>query len=79
MSDSDNSTSKGCLILAVVVFGLAAISTVLGLVFGGKSFLNEFLDDDNEGVNLDYLRFTFILLVIAGGIYLYNNYIKKNK
>jgi|688.fasta_scaffold1224795_1 hypothetical protein len=79
MSNSENDGSKGCLIFAAVIFGLAALSTALGFVFGGKSFLSDFLDEDSEGTNIGYLRTTFILLVIAGGIFVYNNYIKKDK
>jgi hypothetical protein len=75
----ENDGSKGCLIFAAVIFGLAALSTALGFVFGGKSFLSKFLDEDSEGTNIGYLRTAFIILVIAGGIYVYNNYIKSNK
>jgi len=78
-NEKEQDSSKGCLIIAGVIFGLAAISTAFGFIFKGKSFLSEFLDEDSEGTNISYLRTTFIILVIAGGIYIYNNYIKKDK
>jgi hypothetical protein len=71
--------SKGCLVFAAIIFGLAALSTALGFIFQGKSFLTEFLDEDSEGTNISYLRTTFIILIIAAVIYLYSNYKKDKK
>ena len=78
-NDKEQDSSKGCLIIAGAIFGLAVLSTALGFIFGGKSFLNRFLSDDSEGTNISYLRGTFLILVIAGGIYVYKNYIKNDK
>ena len=77
--DKEKDGSKGCLVFAAIIFGLAALSTALGFIFQGKSYLTEFLDEDSEGTNISYLRTTFILLIIAAVIYFYSNYSKKSK
>lgn len=77
--EREKQSSRGCLIFAAIIFGLAALSTALGFIFGGKSFLSEFLNEDSEGTNIGYLRITFIILVITGAIYAYFHYFKKQK
>lgn len=67
MSAKEN--AKGCSTLIIILFGigfvLMAAETLLGFLFGGKSFISDFLDPDSEGTNLSLLRFTFWTLVIA--------------
>jgi len=70
----------GCLIMAAVMFGIAALITILGFIFGGESFLSDLLANDDDGVSgINFLRLLFLILVITGGVYVYNKYIKKEK
>ena len=66
MSGKEN--SKGCLPVLIIFLGagflLMLAETLLGFLFGGKSFISEFLDPDNDGTNLDSLRFVFWALVV---------------
>ena len=63
MSNSENDGSKGCLIFAAAIFGLAALTTALGFVFGGKSFLSDFLSQ-YESFMLKRQIFNFIIYLL---------------
>jgi hypothetical protein len=61
--------AKGCMTVIVQLLGIGfafmAVEAFLGFLFGGKSFISEFLDPDSEGTNLSLLRFAFWALVVA--------------
>lgn len=69
----------GCYLFVVIAFGFAVLSTSLGFIFKGKSYLKEFLDEGNDGINLDALQGAFIMLIIATVFFVYINFIQKNK
>jgi len=69
--------SKGCLLIGGFIFGIMVLSTIYGFIVGGKSFLSSFLDENLEGTNILTLRISFIFFIIAVGIYIYNNVLKK--
>ncbi len=86
MSSKENAI--GCSSVVIIFFGfgfiLMLLETILGFLFGGKSFISEFLDPDSEGTNLSLLRFTFWSLVVAAVIFLMaggkiDDLLKRNK
>lgn len=60
---------KGCSSAIIYLFGLGFIcivaETLIGLLFGGSSFISNFLDPESGGTSLRLLRFTFWTLVAA--------------
>jgi hypothetical protein len=77
----DNSERKGCLIFALVAFGLAAIKPLLALIFGASTeeiySMETYNTRTDEVTNdIEYLRLTFVLLIVALIIYGYNKYKK---
>lgn len=66
---SEKQKDNGCLVMVVIFFAISFIGiageTLLGFLFGGKSFLSQFLDRDSEGTNLMTLRIAFWALVIV--------------
>lgn len=82
LDKNDKNSGKGCLIFALVVFGLAAIKPLMMLIFGASSgeIYNSVSVDRTTGDisnDVNYLRACFIILIIAIGIYAYNHF-KKN-
>lgn len=79
---NENSDRKGCLIFALVVFGLAALKPLLGLILGASTEeINSSVTYDRvsgEATNdIEYLRGCFIFLIIALIIYIYPYFKKK--
>lgn len=76
---TDNSTeSKGCLLFAGVIFVITAIATSIGLVFKGEKYLYEYTDFESDSTNIEYLRTSFFVLVVALVYFLYTRF-KRNK
>lgn len=81
LDKNDKNPGKGCLIFALVVFGLAAIKPLMMLIFGASSdeIYNSVSVDRTTGDvtnNIEYLRTCFIILIVAIGIYTYNHFKK---
>jgi len=66
---SAKETAKGCSTLIIILFGIGfvgmAVETLFGFLFGGKSFISDFLDPDSEGTNLSIFRFKFWTLIVG--------------
>jgi len=73
----DEEQGKGCLLIGGFLFGIMVISTIYGFIVGGKSFLSSFLNENLEGTNILTLRISFIIFIVAVGIFIYNTVSKK--
>ncbi len=78
--DSDKKESKGCLITAVVIFGLTALNPLITLIFVGELGELEGVDYDiGETYSiLSNLRLTFLALIIALIYYIWAHFIKRS-
>lgn len=82
-NENNNSDRKGCLIFALIAFGLAAFKPLMGLIMGTSTdeLYSSVSYDPNTGEasnDIEYMRTCFIVFIIALIIYLYP-YIKKIK
>ncbi len=83
LNKEDKNPGKGCLIFSLILFGLATIKPLTLLIFGAsyEEIQNSVSFDRTTGYirnDVDYLRFCFILVIIAICMYAYNH-IKKYK
>ena len=76
-NNDPNYHSKGCLFASIGFFLLLVIIVVFSFIFEGESFAKDFTSDDSE-INVGMLRTAFIVVLIAGAIFLYN-YLKDRK
>ncbi|GGD60680.1 hypothetical protein GCM10011514_25780 [Emticicia aquatilis] len=71
-NDDKKNDGSGCLFIAVIAFLIISGLFSIRMIFKGKDYPEESLDDD-----LGTVRLYFLGLVIALIVYLYRNYIKK--
>ncbi|WP_124641918.1 hypothetical protein [Amniculibacterium aquaticum] len=71
--EENDSDTKGCLIFAFIPFGLVAIKLIFALIMGENIYE---METDGEK-DIDYLRFTFGLFLVAFAIYSYNRWYRK--
>lgn len=60
---------NGNCMVVILLFGIGfialSVESLFGFIFGGKSFISDFLDPDSHGTNLSTLRFVFGIFVLA--------------
>ncbi len=71
---ASNEQAKGCSAILIMFFGfsflLITLFSVIGFLFGGDSFITDFMNSDSDGASLSKLRFSFWLTLISLIIYL---------
>lgn len=71
-NDNKENDGSGYLFFAIIAFLIISAFFSIRMIFKGKDYPEELLDDD-----LGTVRLYFIVFIVALAVYVYRNYIKK--